>query len=85
MKTIKDPAILLAQFTDDESRFNSMDEIAGWAVLEWEFHLKHPEDDAREGAEFSCDQLIRVTDKAFDDFADAAANDATNKHILSIS
>jgi sugar phosphate isomerase/epimerase len=41
----------------------------GWAVLEWECVLKHPEDGAREGAEFIGNHIIRVTDKAFDDFA----------------
>ena len=41
----------------------------GWAVLEWECALKHPEDGAREGAAFIADHIIRVTDKAFDDFA----------------
>jgi len=41
----------------------------GWAVLEWECCLKHPEDGAREGAEFIKRHIIRVTEKAFDDFA----------------
>jgi sugar phosphate isomerase/epimerase len=41
----------------------------GWAVLEWECCLKHPEDGAREGAPFIADHIIRLTDKAFDDFA----------------
>ncbi len=41
----------------------------GWAVLEWECCLKHPEDGAREGAAFIQRHLIRVADKAFDDFA----------------
>jgi sugar phosphate isomerase/epimerase len=41
----------------------------GWAVLEWECCLKHPEDGAREGAEFIRDHIIRVTGKSFDDFA----------------
>ena len=41
----------------------------GWAVVEWECALKHPEDGAREGAKFVEDHIIRVTDKAFDDFA----------------
>jgi sugar phosphate isomerase/epimerase len=41
----------------------------GWAVLEWECVLKHPEDGAREGAEFIRNHIIRVTDKTFDDFA----------------
>ena len=40
-----------------------------WAVLEWECCLKHPEDGAREGAAFIRDHIIRVTPKAFDDFA----------------
>lgn len=42
----------------------------GWAVLEWECALKHPEDGAREGAGFIADHIIRVTPHAFDDFAD---------------
>lgn len=41
----------------------------GWAVLEWECCLKHPEDGAREGAPFIKDHIIRLTEKAFDDFA----------------
>jgi sugar phosphate isomerase/epimerase len=40
-----------------------------WAVLEWECCLKHPEDGAREGAPFIRDHIVRVTEKAFDDFA----------------
>jgi hypothetical protein len=37
--------------------------------LEWECALKHPEDGAREGAEFIRRHIIRVADRAFDDFA----------------
>jgi len=40
-----------------------------WAVLEWECCLKHPEAGAAEGAPFIADHIIRVTEKAFDDFA----------------
>ena len=40
-----------------------------WAVLEWECCLKHPEDGAAEGAPFIASHIIRVTEKAFDDFA----------------
>jgi sugar phosphate isomerase/epimerase len=40
-----------------------------WAVLEWECCLKHPEDGAAEGAQFIKKHIIRVTEKAFDDFA----------------
>jgi sugar phosphate isomerase/epimerase len=44
----------------------------GWAVLEWECALKHPEDGAREGAPFIRDHIIRVTPHAFDDFVKSA-------------
>ncbi|MES2057330.1 MAG: sugar phosphate isomerase/epimerase family protein [Pseudomonadota bacterium] len=44
-------------------------DFPGWAVLEWECCLKHPEDGAREGAPFIRDRIIRVTDRRFDDFA----------------
>src|SRR6266478_4581462 len=47
-----------------------------WAVLEWECCLKNAEDGAREGAQFIADHIIRVTDKAFDDFAGAAIEQA---------
>ncbi len=57
----------------------------GWAVLEWECAMKHPEDGAREGAAFIKDHIIRVTERAFDDFADAGTDAATNRKILGIS
>ena len=57
----------------------------GWAVLEWECCLKHPEDGAREGAPFIADHIIRVTEKAFDDFADAGTDDAANRTMLGIA
>jgi len=41
----------------------------GWAVLEWECALKHPEHGAAEGAPFIARHIIPVTDRAFDDFA----------------
>jgi sugar phosphate isomerase/epimerase len=56
----------------------------GWAVLEWECCLKHPEDGAREGAEFIQRHMIRTTDKAFDDFAGGVADEATNRRILGL-
>jgi sugar phosphate isomerase/epimerase len=56
----------------------------GWAVLEWECALKHPEDGAREGAKFIKDHIIHVTDKTFDDFASAGSDDALNRSILGI-
>ncbi len=59
-------------------------DFGGWAVLEWECCLKHQEDGAREGAQFIRDHIIRVADKAFDDFADAGTDAATNRQILGI-
>ena len=56
----------------------------GWAVVEWECALKHPEDGAREGAAFVRDHIIRVTDKAFDDFAGSGADEAANRRILGL-
>ncbi|RSK43306.1 sugar phosphate isomerase/epimerase family protein [Hymenobacter perfusus] len=56
----------------------------GWAVLEWECALKHPEDGAREGAAFIQSHLIRVTDKAFDDFAASGIDAARNKSLLGL-
>lgn len=56
----------------------------GWAVLEWECCLKHPEQGAAEGAPFIADHMIRVTEKAFDDFAGAAPDEARNRRILGI-
>ena len=44
-------------------------DYSSWAVLEWECCLKHPEDGAAEGAPFIQHHIIRVTEKAFDDFA----------------
>ena len=58
--------------------------FAGWAVLEWECCIKHPEDGAREGAPFIKDHIIRVTEKAFDDFAGGGSNEALNKKILGL-
>ena len=65
------------------SKFAQYD-FSGWAVLEWECCLKHPEDGAREGAQFISDHIIRVTEKAFDDFADAGTDDAANRAALGI-
>ena len=57
----------------------------GWAVVEWECALKHNQDGAREGARFVNDHIIRVTDKAFDDFAGGAADTETNRKMLGLS
>lgn len=56
----------------------------GWAVVEWECCLKHPKDGAREGAAFVDAHIIRVTEKAFDDFADAGTDVAANRRMLGL-
>ena len=55
-----------------------------WAVLEWECCLKHPEQGAAEGAKFIRDHIIRVTDKAFDDFAGGAPDPAKVNRMLGL-
>ncbi len=57
----------------------------GWAVLEWECCIKHPEQGAAEGARFIQDHIIRVTEKAFDDFAGAGTDLAANRRMLGLS
>jgi sugar phosphate isomerase/epimerase len=59
-------------------------DFPGWAVMEWECALKHPEDGAREGAPFIRDHIIRVTEHAFDDFAGGQADRATNRRLLGL-
>ncbi len=56
----------------------------GWAVMEWECCIKHPEDGAREGAPFIKNHIIRVTDKAFDDFAGTGSDENFNRTVLGI-
>ncbi len=55
-----------------------------WAVLEWECCLKHPEQGAAEGAPFIRDHIIRVTEKAFDDFAGAKTDAKQIKRMLGL-
>ena len=56
----------------------------GWAVLEWEDALKQAEDGAREGAQFIAGHIIRVTEKAFDDFASGGSDRAANRRMLGL-
>jgi sugar phosphate isomerase/epimerase len=65
------------------SRFAQYD-FAGWAVVEWECVLKHPEDGAREGAAFVRDHIIRVTSRAFDDFAAGSKDASLNRRMLGL-
>lgn len=60
-------------------------DFSGWAVMEWECCIKHPEDGAKEGAEFIKKHIIRVTDKAFDDFASAGTDKDLNKSVLGLN
>lgn len=59
-------------------------DFAGWAVLEWECALKHPEQGAAEGAPFIADHIIRVTEHAFDDFAAGSADRELNRRVMGI-
>jgi sugar phosphate isomerase/epimerase len=59
-------------------------DFPGWAVLEWECALKHPEDGAREGAVFIREHIIRVAERAFDDFAGSGASREQLQQVLGI-
>jgi sugar phosphate isomerase/epimerase len=59
-------------------------DFPGWAVLEWECALKHPEQGAAEGAPFIARHIIRVTEHAFDDFAAGGADRALNRKLMGI-
>jgi sugar phosphate isomerase/epimerase len=56
----------------------------GWAVLEWECAIKNSEDGAAEGAPFIKDHIIKVTEKAFDDFANTGSDDVFNRALLGL-
>jgi sugar phosphate isomerase/epimerase len=56
----------------------------GWAVVEWECCIKHPEQGAAEGAVFVREHIIRVTERAFDDFAGSGADADRNRKILGL-
>lgn len=59
-------------------------DFAGWAVLEWECAIKHPEQGAAEGAPFIQKHIIRVTEHAFDDFAAGGADRELNRRLMGI-
>lgn len=56
----------------------------GWAVMEWECCLKNAEDGAAEGAEFIRRHIIKVTEKAFDDFVAVKRDDKANRSVLGL-
>lgn len=70
-------------FTSIFSKLSAYD-FDGWAVMEWECALKHPQQGAEEGAPFIQDHIIRVTDKAFDDFAGGGQDEELNRKILGL-
>ena len=59
-------------------------DFPGWAVLEWECCLKHPEDGAAEGARFIREHIIHVAERAFDDFAGSAVDQHQINHLLGL-
>ena len=65
------------------SKFTEYD-FPGWAVVEWECAMKHPEDGAREGALFVREHIIRTTSRAFDDFASSGTDTALNRRLLGL-
>lgn len=87
-----------ADWTDRAARFRSLGDgqidfkgifsrltqygFDGWAVLEWECCLKHPEQGAAEGAPFIAQHIIRKTDKAFDDFAGGETDHAALRNMM---
>jgi sugar phosphate isomerase/epimerase len=66
------------------SKFSQYD-YSGWAVLEWECALKHPEQGAAEGAPFIAAHMIRKAEHAFDDFAGSAPDAARNRRVLGLA
>ena len=60
-------------------------DFPGWAVLEWECALKHPEQGAAEGAKFIRDHIIPVSAQAFDDFAASDVDRRTNRALLGLA
>jgi sugar phosphate isomerase/epimerase len=62
----------------------AVNDFPGWAVVEWECAIKHPEDGAREGAEFVRSHIIRATESSFEDFISQGADEAANRRMLGI-
>ena len=59
--------------------------IPGWAVVEWECALKHPEDGAREGAKFVREHIIRVTTRRSTISQAASLESQANRRLLGLS
>ncbi|MCC6726946.1 MAG: sugar phosphate isomerase/epimerase [Saprospiraceae bacterium] len=59
-------------------------DYSGWAVLEWECCIKDSEQGAAEGAPFIQNHIIKVTERAFDDFAGGKPDEELNRRILGL-
>lgn len=59
-------------------------DYSGWAIMEWECCIKHPEQGAIEGALFIRNHIIRVTERAFDDFASSGTDVSANRKLLGL-
>ena len=60
-------------------------DFPGWAVLEWECALKAPDVGAAEGAPFIDRHIVRVTGRAFDEFAAGGSDRALNAKLMGIA
>jgi sugar phosphate isomerase/epimerase len=71
---------------DFQSIFTKLSQYGfdGWAVMEWECCIKSPEQGAEEGAPFISDHIIRVTEKAFDDFAGGDTDEDYLKSLMGL-
>jgi sugar phosphate isomerase/epimerase len=71
---------------DFKSIFSKLSQYGfdGWAVLEWECCIKDSGQGAAEGAPFIKNHIIKVTERAFDDFAGGAPDAKLLKKILGI-
>ena len=58
--------------------------FSNYPVLEWECCMKESEQGAIEGVRFIKEQIIKVTEKTFDDFAGEKSDDEKNKKILGL-
>ena len=71
---------------DFQSIFTKLSQYGfdGWAVMEWECCIKSPEQGAEEGAPFIADHIIKVTEKAFDDFAGGETDEGYLKSLMGL-
>jgi hypothetical protein len=75
-----------ADSVDFQSIFSKLAQYnyKGWAVLEWECCIKDAGQGAQEGAPFIQDHIIKVTERAFDDFAGSGVDEELIKRIIGL-